>query len=91
MIGKWLDFGLKILPAVWEAITLVEKWVSGRYKGQENQALAVFFLGRLLAISEDAAGDLLDDEATEEAVRSLIDSAVKVMNVVSLAKANKDA
>ena len=31
MIGKWLDFGLKILPAVWEAITLVEKWVSGRY------------------------------------------------------------
>ncbi len=51
----------------------------------------MFFLGRLLAISEDAAGDLLDDEATEEAVRSLIDSAVKVMNVVSLAKANKDA
>lgn len=84
-VGMWLARGLAVLPALIEAVAIVERWTSGRLHGRQKQDAAVDLTKSLLAVAEGTSGkDLLSDPDVEAAARAAIDTLVALQNVLAM-------
>ena len=78
----WLALGMKLLPYIVEAVNWVEKFVTE--KGQRKQDAAVYMVKSTLNLVEAGANrNILDDDPSAPATRSVIDAVVHLQNLVA--------
>lgn len=90
-MGSLLTAGLRLIPLIVTAITSVEHLI-GAKKGKEKQDAAVGLVAQFIPILESTISkDVVDDAKVQDAMRSVIDAAVKLMNVAADVAAKRAA